>query len=176
MSLGRKATLVLVLAVSIWHVGSIAAWLSPPGWLRDHVVRVTRRYVRLTKSDQNWAMFAPEPLAYNRHVIARARLASGEEREEDLTAPLNAAIRAWGVRRVGKLVKVHDRILSGEEPVYQRGFALHVCHDLRQRLGAAVAQVTLLREYTALQHDARTFRFTRSNPERATLGTYACPD
>lgn len=171
----RKLVLLLVVAISLWHLGSITIWMSPSSIVRDRLVRITRKYVRITKSDQNWAMFAPEPLSVNRRAIVRAELDSGEMREADLTSPANRAMRSLtSFARVGKILKAHDRILASDEPGYTRGFALYTCKQLSDLWGTHVRSITLIREYSVMNIDGRTLRATRTNPERATIGTYAC--
>ncbi len=171
----RKLVLLLVIAISLWHLGAITIWMSPSSLVRDRILRVTRKYTLMTKSDQNWAMFAPEPLSVNRRALIRAEIDGGEVREVDLTGPANRAMRSLtSFARVGKILKAHDRILAGDEPGYTRGFALHTCQQLSDLWGKHVHTVTLIREYSVLNIDPRTLRTTRTTPDRATIGTYAC--
>src|SRR5687768_17333447 len=100
MTAARKVVLLIVLAISIWHIGSVVIWMSPSSFVRDRLARLTKKYVRLTKSDQFWAMFAPEPLSINRRIVVRAELDGGETREIDLTAPANRAMRSLSFERV----------------------------------------------------------------------------
>jgi hypothetical protein len=172
-------TLLVVAAVSAWHLVAIVAWMAPSSMTRDQVVRATRKYVRLTKSDQNWGMFAPDPLSVNRRIIVRAELEGSTEespnvREEDITSPANRAMRSWSLQRVGKTLKAHDRLSGGDEPGYMRGFALHVCARLAKQWGTPLKKITLVREYELLNVDPRTMRTTRTPTARSNMGEYAC--
>jgi hypothetical protein len=175
LDLRRKALLLAVLAISIWHAGAIVIWMSPSSLVRDRILRMTRTYTQMIKLEQNWAMFAPEPLSANRRVIVRAELDGGDTREADLTSPSNRAMRSLSsLARVGRILKVHDRILAADEPGYTRGFALHTCEQLSRLWGTRVKSVTLIREYQMLNVDTHTLKTSVTSPERATLGTYAC--
>ncbi len=172
----RKVVLLLVVAISIWHVGAIVIWMMPSSYTRDRILAITRRYTLLTKSDQFWSMFAPDPLSLNRQLVVRATLDSGEEREVNLTAPANAAIRSWSFVRVGRTLKAHDRILGGDENKYLHGFALHTCRELSQEWGQHVKTLAIFRDYYLVSVDPATFKSTKSKTERASLGAHACSD
>lgn len=174
MSRGKKITLLAVVAVSAWHFLAILTWMGPGSWTKEHLLRVTRRYTRITKSDQYWAMFAPDPLSINRRVILKAELPGGETREVDLTTPANQAMRSFTPSRVGKTLKAHDRIMAGDESVYEKGFALHECVELMKLWQTDISKVTVIREYEYIQLQDKTFRISRGKTERANLGTYEC--
>ena len=163
--------------LAAFHVVAVAAWLAPWSYTRQQVLRATRRYVLATKSDQAWPMFAPDPLAINRRAIVVATLASGETREVDLTTPLNQAMRGFNFARVGKRLKAHDRVMSGGERQYERGFILHQCAQLAKEWGQPLREIALHRDYDLVELENKTGRTRRTAPpQRALVATHRCPE
>jgi hypothetical protein len=166
---------LFALGLAAFHCFAVAVWLAPSSWTRDRLLNATRGYTRTAKADQNWAMFAPDPLAYDRRMWVKATLVSGEEREMDITTPINKAMRSFSFARVGKMLKSHDRILSGGERQYEKGFALYQCQLLARQWGELPKSVALYREYETVELDTKAFRVRNTAPQKVFLSTHDCP-
>jgi hypothetical protein len=161
--------------LAIFHFVAVLAWLGPTSYLRDSILRGTRRYVRTLKADQAWPMFAPDPLAYNRRIVILANLTNGETREVDLTTPLNRKMRSFNLDRIGKRLKAHDRVISGGERQYERGFLIHTCAELAAEWKQPIRDVVMYRDYSVIELEAHTYRTKVGPSQRVSVTTQVCP-
>jgi hypothetical protein len=169
-----RSLCIVTLCLALFHVASYIAWQAPASWLTEHISKMSRLYIRYTKTDQAWGMFAPDPLSVNRRMVVQAGFFDGNSREMDLTGPINEVMHRPHLQSVGKAAKIHDRLLCGVERQYERGYAIHLCHQLAEDWGMPIKTLTMIREYEYIHLDPKTFKTSLTNTDRAKLGTWDC--
>ncbi len=156
----------------------IVIWVWPTSFAKLEVLRGLpwlRGVGLVAKLDQDWGMFAPDPPTANRRVVVRALLGDQTTREEDLTRHANQTMRSFSMARVGKLLKVHDRVLGGDNAAILTAFAHHTCHELGERWHQRVLRVEIDRVFENLTIDPVTMVGVRGATFHQSMGTYGCP-
>lgn len=79
-----RGVAAVLLVLLLWHVGATALWNMPGNPIRTDMRPTVADYL-LPYFDQNWGLFAPDPINSNEHIQVRARLegADGEVVETD---------------------------------------------------------------------------------------------
>jgi hypothetical protein len=174
---GRRYVVFSAVAVafSVWHLLAIASCLGPDSYLLTKINPLVRPYLLALKVDQNWSMFAPEPLAEDRRIIAEITMADGTMIRKDMTTSVNESMRSLNSASIGKLLKAHDKLLGGANSGFVGAYAHHICWNVTRSEASKPKSIRLQREGEAYHLDPITMMLSKDSTHSAIMGTYDCP-
>lgn len=128
----------------------------------------------VTRNEQTWALFAPEPLRGNRHLVAIVTFEGDKPaRELDLTLPVAQRMRQLTTGREGRLLKAHDTLIKRRKANWLDGLANRTCADVAKR-GEHPKQVTLAHDDEWMTINPTTFEVKLGAKKRTEIGSFSC--